>query len=195
MLHGDPGGVATAIDGRRIAVADGAQIRIWELGTWRLIATLSGHASNCHQIIFLSDGRIVSAGNDLRVLVWSPDYALLAALPTTGIRVNNLAATHDGALLVTDGADGAARLWDTSTYRELLRLPSHHQALERVRLTPDDQHLLTGGADGRVVTWDLRRAVRSQDEIDRLVRCRVPLRLDGDLALPRELDLHDPACR
>jgi WD40 repeat protein len=195
VLHGEHAGVATAIDATRIATADRSQIRIWELGSWRLLATLAAHTSSVHNLMFLPDGRIVSAANDLRVLIWGTDYALIAALPTAGVRVYDMDATDDGALLVTDGADGAARVWDTTTYRELLRLPSHHQALERVALTRDGQRLLTGGADGRVVTWELARPVHTQAELDHLVHCRVPLRLDGDLALPRELDLHDPTCQ
>jgi WD40 repeat protein len=194
-LHGDRAGYATAMDATRIATADGAQIRIWELGTWRPLAALSAHTATCHNLMFLSDGRLVSTGDDPKLLLWSSGYALLASLPIAGVHAIYMDATADGSLLITDGTDGAARIWDTRTYRELLSLPSHRQRLERVGLTPDGQRLLTAGADGRVVTWDLRRPVRSQAEIDQLVRCRVPLRLDGDLVLPRELDLQDPSCR
>jgi WD40 repeat protein len=194
-LHGDHAGYATAIDATRIATADATLIRVWELGTWRPLATLSGHTANCHNLMFLPDGRLVSTGDDPKLLLWSTGYSLLASLPIAGVHAVYMDVTADGALLATDGDDGAARIWDTRTYRELLTLPSHHQALVRVKLTPDGQSLLTAGADGRVVTWDLRRPVRSQAELDRLVRCRVPLRLDGDLVLPREVDLQDPSCR
>jgi WD40 repeat protein len=194
-IQGDHLGYATALDATRIATADGARVRVWELGTWRLLATLNGHTGTCHNLMFLPDGRLVSTGEDPSLLLWSADYRLLASLPIAGVHAIYMDSTADGALLLTDGENGAARIWDTSRYRELLSLPSHHQALVRVALTPDGQRALTAGADGRVVTWDLRRPVRSQAELDRLVRCRVPLRLDGDLVLPRALDLLDPSCR
>ena len=194
-IHGDHAGYATAIDATRIATADGRLIRVWELGTWRPLATLSGHVATCHNLTFLADGRLVSTGDDPKLLLWSTEYALLASLPLAGGHAIYMDATADSSLLATDGDDGAARIWDAHTYRELLTLPSHHQALVRVKLTPDGERLITAGADGRVVTWDLRRPVRSQAELDRLVRCRVPLRLDGDLVLPRDLALDDPSCR
>jgi hypothetical protein len=55
--------------------------------------------------------------------------------------------------------------------------------------------VISGGDDGRLVTWDLTRRIRSAAELARIVRCRVPLRLEGDVALPRDLDFDDPECR
>jgi WD40 repeat protein/serine/threonine protein kinase len=187
-------GATTSIDDHRLATTDGNDVQIWELGTWRSLARLVGHTSTCYAMQLLPDGRVVTVGNDLRVLVWSADYTLRASLPLAGVRVFDIDATADGALLVTDGSDGTARIWDLASYRELLALPSHHQALEHARLTPDGQQLLTGGADGRVVTWTLARPARTAAELARLVRCRVPLQLDGDVALPRALALGDPTC-
>ncbi|MGH7633519.1 MAG: hypothetical protein ACRENC_07295, partial [Gemmatimonadaceae bacterium] len=54
---------------------------------------------------------------------------------------------------------------------------------------------ISGGDDGRLVTWQLTRTPRSAFELARIVRCRVPLRLEGDVALPRDLDFDDPGCR
>lgn len=45
------------------------------------------------------------------------------------------------------------------------------------------------------MTWQLTRTPRSTSELAAIVRCRVPLRLDGEVALPRDLDFDDPACR
>jgi hypothetical protein len=55
--------------------------------------------------------------------------------------------------------------------------------------------VVSGGNDGRLVTWDLAQRERSAAELAEIVRCRVPLRLEGDVALPREVDFDDPACK
>jgi hypothetical protein len=64
-----------------------------------------------------------------------------------------------------------------------------------LQLTHDGAATISGGDDGRLVTWQLTRRPRSTFELARIVRCRVPLRLAGDIALPRDLDFDDPTCR
>jgi WD40 repeat protein len=75
--------------------------------------------------------------------------------------VNAVTFSSDGRILASVGKDGAAKLWDVGTQREIRTLKRSDE-LDSAAFSPDDQILATGGRDGAVVLWELRsgRAVR-----------------------------------
>ncbi|TMQ23312.1 MAG: hypothetical protein E6J90_10805 [Deltaproteobacteria bacterium] len=182
-----------ATDGMRVAISDGAAIRLWQLGTWAPLAPLVGHRSPVTAVWFGSGGGLMSASPDA-TLVWGRDARLVAKLADTNA-VLALAMSPDGSLFATTGGDGELRIWDAASYRLLLRLPGHRLPAFTLRLTHDGTAAISGGNDGRLVTWNLARRTRSASELAEIVRCRIPLRLEGDVALPRDLDFGDPTCR
>ncbi|HEY0988351.1 MAG TPA: WD40 repeat domain-containing protein, partial [Kofleriaceae bacterium] len=182
-----------ATDGWRIAIGDGAAIRLYQLGTWAPLGTLTGHKGPVASVWFLSDGRLVSAAADA-TLVWGRDIRLSEKLGDTN-RVLALATAPDGTVFATTAGDGMVRIWDAATYRLLLQLPGHRLPALALQLTHDGTAAISGGNDGRLATWDLTRRPHTPAELADIVRCRVPLRLEGDVALPRDLDFDDPRCR
>jgi WD40 repeat protein len=89
----------------------------------------------------------------------------------------------DGALIVSTSADGLASVWDTATARLLATLP-HGAPVYEPAFTPDGRWLVTPSGDARVRLWDLGRDTRDVAALDELVRCRVPLRLEGGVLAP-----------
>jgi WD40 repeat protein len=185
--------LAVASDESHVAVTDGAVLRLWQLGTWIPVGVLTGHKNPVSDVWFLPDGQLVSAAGD-GTLVWDRDTRLRAKLADTNY-VFALAASPDGTFFATTGSDGAIRIWDTASYRMLLQLPAHGLPAMALQLTHDGATAVSGGNDGRLVISDLARQARSAFELAAIVRCRVPLQLDGDIVLPRDLDFDDPACR
>ncbi|HZJ67464.1 MAG TPA: hypothetical protein VFD36_28345, partial [Kofleriaceae bacterium] len=180
-------------DAARVAITDGAAIRMWRLGTWVPLDTLAGHKAEVTGLWFGSAGRLVSASGDA-TLVWGADARIAGKLADNNL-VFALAPTPDGALFATTGTDGEIRIWDSASSHLLLQLPAHRLPAFTLRLTHDGTTAISGGDDGRLVTWDLTRRARSAAELAEIVRCRVPLRLEGNVALPRDLDYSDPTCR
>ncbi|HMG20229.1 MAG TPA: hypothetical protein VK607_02890, partial [Kofleriaceae bacterium] len=181
-----------AADASRVAITDGRSIRIWQLGSWSPIGELVGHRSAVAELWFLVDGRLVSTASDT-VLVWGRDGQLRGRL-ADGERVFDVAASADGTFIATTSNDGAVRIWDAAKYRRLLVLPGHRLPAFDVHVTHDSASVLSAGSDGRLVTWELDHPRRSLSALADVVRCRVPLRLEGDVALPRDLDFDDPSC-
>jgi WD40 repeat protein/serine/threonine protein kinase len=177
----------------RVAIADGASIRLWQLGTWAPLGTLTGHKNLVAGLWLLPDGRLVSAAADA-TLVWDRDGRLAGKLADPSMTYA-LAASPDGALLATTRPDGAILIWDAATSHLLVQLPAHRLPAMALQFSHDGTAVISGGNDGRLVTWDLSRRSYSPSELAEIVRCRVPLRLDGDVALPRDLEFDDPACR
>ena len=174
-----------------LAATDGNVIRTWELGTWRPAATLVGHQSEVSVLAYLPDGRLVSGADDQRAMVWR-DGQLAGALPASG-RVFAIATADDGATFATGSLDGAVRVWDPATQQPLLVQPSHHGMARGVVYASGG--VVSSGSDGRVARWELPHAAQSLDALERVLRCRVPFRLEDDALLPRALDFDAPTCR
>ena len=64
--------------------------------------------------------------------------------------------TPDASVLITGGEDGAAKLWDTVTWKELAALRGTLLGVHAVAVSRDGQRLVTGSnAREAVKIWDL----------------------------------------
>jgi WD40 repeat protein len=66
-----------------------------------------------------------------------------------------LVFSKDGGRLMTGSTDGAARVWEPLTGREVARLQARSPVLA-IAMSPDGKYLATGSDDGVVRTWFLR---------------------------------------
>ncbi len=79
-------------------------------------------------------------------------------------------------------------LWDLPGGK-LLATFAHRDEVNTIAISADGARALTTSQDGTVMVWDIAADRRSRAEIEELVRCRVPFRLDGDKLIPIE-----PSC-
>jgi serine/threonine protein kinase len=68
-------------------------------------------------------------------------------------RVNLVACSADGRLILSSGGDKTIRLWDVASGKELQRLES--DGVRSVAISPDGRRALSAGMDGTVHLWDL----------------------------------------
>ena len=63
--------VAASADGKLLVSNCGSSIHVWEVGSWRLLATLDGHADVVYCLTMSRDGKtLISAGWDTAVRIW-----------------------------------------------------------------------------------------------------------------------------
>jgi WD40 repeat protein/transcriptional regulator with XRE-family HTH domain len=62
--------------------------------------------------------------------------------------------SHDGRILATASADGAARLWDVTSHQPIATLDNHVPIYD-AEFSPDDRILATAGKDGTARLWDV----------------------------------------
>ena len=161
LLTGHTGAVtavAFAPDGTTlISASDDRTIRLWEVSTGQLRATLNlkGHTGDIWSVAFAPDGRTLAIGNrDGTVRLWDVDTG---QLKTTFTEVWSVAFAPDGHILAGGSTDGTVRLWDVNTGQlKITLIESEHQGGVRfVAFAPDGHTLASGSADRTVWLWDV----------------------------------------
>jgi WD40 repeat protein/beta-lactamase regulating signal transducer with metallopeptidase domain len=144
-------------DGRRLAVACGAGVTVWDLASRRVQLTLAGHGDAVNAVAFSPNGtRIATAGSDGVAKLWdAADGRPLHTLAGHGSWVTALAFAPDGRTVATGGYDKMIRLWDVATGRLRATWVGHTGGVRALAFAPDGGTLASGGADCEVRVWDV----------------------------------------
>lgn len=147
--------------GRVVAISPGdsliavgsldGSVRIWDLRTGVLRDVWHAHQDTVNGIVFLDASRILSAGYDGRIAVWTLSGALLREWPA-GSPVTAFAAALPARLVLTGHRDGRVRLWRLDG-RLAGTWPAHRGAVLAVAMRPDGRELASSGDDARVMLW------------------------------------------
>ena len=110
----------------------------------------------------------------------------VAVLEGGNIQATALAWDPTGDLLVSAFDDGAIRIWDVAGGRPLTTLTGHHTGVYWLDVRPDGRQLASAALEPAVHLWSLPRFAGTPDDLSRLVRCRIPWRLEGGMPIPAE---------
>ncbi|MGR3936958.1 nSTAND1 domain-containing NTPase [Streptomyces sp. BRA346] len=148
---------AFSSDGRTLASASfDHSVKLWDVRSHRLLATLLGHTDVVNTVAFSPDGRtLATAGND-SVKLWDVrSHRLLATLTGHTNMVEGVAFSPDGHTLATASADRTVRLWSVRDHRALAVLTGHSDAVLRLAFSPDGRTLASADSGPTTRLWDV----------------------------------------
>jgi WD40 repeat protein len=159
----DPAALAFSPDGLLLAVNDGRDVLLLELGTGKEARRLSGaHRDPITCLAYSPDGRLLATGSaDRRLVLWT-----MSGLPKDADRhvllghtdtISCLAFSRDGNTLASGSWDGTIRLWHTATFQEMGTLEGHTGRVYALAFSPDGKALASGGeaanGSGEAFLW------------------------------------------
>jgi WD40 repeat protein len=193
--------VAFSPDGKLVAVAEGADVRVWD---WAAGASrvFHGHSAAVQHLAFSPSGTMIAtASADTTVALWDVDSGKPRFLRGHTNSVKWVAFSPDGATLVSSGVDGTLRLWRVSDGSGRM-LVGHRGTVPCAVFSPDGRMLASAGDDRTVRLWDATtgesRVVRGHERPVRAVafspdgKSIASVGRDGTLELVRLDDLAQP---
>ncbi|WP_029920669.1 toll/interleukin-1 receptor domain-containing protein [Nevskia soli] len=123
------------------------------------------------------------------VFLWSPAKGISRNLRGHAGEVSAAEFSPDDQFVLTSGADATAKLWDVWSGELLDTVAEHGSPMpdapyRSMAFSPDGRWMLTGSTDGVIREWELRVEPRSSQQIENILHCRVPWRLEGETLIP-----------
>ncbi|NND19176.1 MAG: cytochrome C, partial [Silicimonas sp.] len=132
--HGGPVmDAAISSDGSKVLTASfDNSVGLWTLGSDDVV-WLEGHEAAVKSVLFLSDGRAASGGDDFAVEIWElTSGKRIHRLEGHKGQVNGLALSPDGRVLASAGWDGSIWLWDVESGAAIAEMTGHESSVSDV---------------------------------------------------------------
>ena len=179
---GDVRSVRWQTDGTTvISSGEDRTIRLWDAETGNQLGAWHGHAKPVSCLAISSDGATLLSGDGKRKLLDGlgfdrngaddePGHGAIAmwdARKGNPVLLNGhagaiwcIAFSPDGTTIASGSWDGAVRLSDAASGKQLRLFRGHSQAVVSVAFTPDGTGLLSGSLDRSVRVWDVETATQ-----------------------------------
>ena len=174
-------GVAFSPDCKQVlSGSDDCTVRLWdaltgkEVRRFQTVQRIEGPTKKKLPVIRCGVRSVAFSMDGSEVLATTQEGILFVWRTGTGERLYprlfELAENHPTGIyiphsrdILTGGENGAIRIWNTESQRQVQVLTGHTGAVYRVACSPDGQTVISGGEDGTVRVWDVKsgKEVRS----------------------------------
>lgn len=139
-------------------------IKVWDLATLKLKATLTGHIMGVRSLAVSSKYPYLFSGSeDKTVRCWDLERTNSAS----GCQIRNyyghvggiyaMALHPELDLLFTGGRDSVIRVWDVRSRTEVMVLTGHRSDISSIVSQVGDPQILSSSMDSTIRLWDIRK--------------------------------------
>lgn len=154
-------------DGATLASGDDDKIiRLWDLNTKKVLATLSGHSQSVKSVAFSPDGKILAtASDDQTIKLWDVNTCQeIFTLIGHSHAVKSVAFSPDGQILASGSWDKTVKIWDVNTGKEICTLSGHRLQVSSVAFSPQGQLLATASLDRTICLWQFHKEFKNRPD-------------------------------
>lgn len=128
------------------------------------ICHLDGRGSEIFSLAFAPSSKLLAAGTNGAILVWSSEAELRdwghqppdrRVIPVKGTYIYSVAISPSGDLLAAAGEDGIVRMYRLPSRKPLWQGEEHKEAVYSVDFEPHGTMLASGGYDRQVCIWQV----------------------------------------
>ena len=143
-------------DAKRVAIAIAPEIRIYSVGSGRLISTLATPAVDAYSLEFSPDGtKLLSGDRQGNIILSDVSSGRAERQLDSGNSYYRAVFSPDGKQIASADQDGKIRIWDVASARISSTLSGHTGVAKLISFTPDGRLLATAADDNTVRIWDL----------------------------------------
>jgi WD40 repeat protein/tRNA A-37 threonylcarbamoyl transferase component Bud32 len=148
--------LAYSSDGTKLIATTDHGAVLLDTKTWKVV----WQKQNSCLVTAVAFGRDEVACADANGIITFRDARTGLVVPETiaahSGRIVGLAYSPDRTRVASAGIDGAIRVWDLPSRKQVAAMTGHPGGAYGVAFTPDGDRLVSGGNDGQVRVWDVR---------------------------------------
>jgi WD40 repeat protein len=189
--------VAFSPDGKTaLSGSEDRTLKLWDIGTGKMIRTFEGHAGYVYSVAFSPDGKMALSGSSGGTLkLWdistgeensiSKEIYTFKSYSARSVRVYYVAFSPDGKMALLGSSDNTVSLWDISAGKEISSIGEEEDDsyVQSVAFSPDGKMALLGIGDGTLRLWNIGKGIRVFEGHDDSCVYSVAFSPDGKTAL------------
>ncbi|ETO13845.1 hypothetical protein RFI_23522 [Reticulomyxa filosa] len=176
-------------DGCTVVSGSDLTIKIWDTRSGQNLQTTEKHLDGINDIQISPDGQKIASADDYSISLWNMAGERLRILEVDIGYIKKVQFSSDSSSVLAGTTDGAIRIWDVVSGRQVKKLGGYFDRFNYVKYFPDETMIVSCSSDNTIRLWDVKFGVEIQKlEGHSDIVTAVDISLDGDVIVSSSND-------